>query len=85
MLKVSLQYGCPVASGLAGRALLCAIPVALSSGCGDTAAPNLLASQVRDSAGVRIVENARPADDSRLPWRIGSEPTMSIGEVTGED
>ena len=44
-----------------------------------------LVSGIRDSAGVRIVENARPADDSRLPWRIGAQPMVSIGEATGED
>lgn len=85
MAKASLHSGSPVAPRLAGRVLLFAIPVALSSGCGDGAEPNLPASQVRDSAGVRIVENARPADDSRLPWRIGPEPTVSIGALTGEE
>jgi len=85
MVKASLHSGFPVAPRLAERVLLFAIPVALSSSCGDSEAPNLPASQVRDSAGVRIVENARPADDSRLPWRIGPEPTVSIGEVTGEE
>lgn len=39
----------------------------------------------RDSAGIRIVENARPGPDSRIPWRIGAEPSVSIGEVAGED
>ncbi len=43
------------------------------------------AQVTRDSAGIRIVENARPADDSRLPWRMGSEPVVSIGEVLGEE
>ncbi len=43
------------------------------------------ASLVRDSAGIRIVENARPPEGSRLPWRIGPEPTMTIGVVDGEE
>lgn len=43
------------------------------------------AIETRDSAGVRIVENERPAEDSRLQWRIGPEPSVSIGEVAGED
>jgi len=43
------------------------------------------AQATRDSAGIRIIENARPADDSRLPWRIGSEPAVSIGEVVGAE
>ena len=42
-------------------------------------------SVTTDSAGIEIVENARPPDDSRLGWRIGSGPTVSIGEVEGED
>ena len=86
MLKTSTHSRFPVASGFAERALLFAIPVILaSSGCQDSVMPNPPASQVRDSAGIQIVENARPADDSRLSWRIGSEPTVSIGEVTGEE
>lgn len=43
------------------------------------------ASLVRDSAGIRIVENARPPEGSRLPWRIGPEPTVSIGVLEGEE
>lgn len=43
------------------------------------------AQATRDSAGILIIENARPADDSRLPWRIGPEPAASIGEVVGEE
>lgn len=41
--------------------------------------------QERDSADIRIIENARPPEGSRLDWRIGPEPTVSIGELTGED
>ena len=43
------------------------------------------ASEIRDSAGILITENARPADGSRLGWRIGPEPTVMIGAVEGED
>ena len=43
------------------------------------------AQATRDSAGIHIVENARPADDSRLPWRVGPEPAVSIGEVFGAE
>ena len=42
-------------------------------------------SESHDSAGIRIVENARPAEGSRLGWRIGLEPTVSIGAVRGEE
>ena len=40
---------------------------------------------IRDSAGIRIVENRRPAETSRLGWRIGSEPIVSIGALEGEE
>ena len=45
----------------------------------------LPASATRDSAGILITENARPAEGSRLDWRIGPEPTVSIGAVEGEE
>jgi len=44
-----------------------------------------LRSETTDSAGIEVVENARPPDDSRLGWRIGPAPTVSIGRVEGED
>ena len=42
-----------------------------------------LRSVVEDSAGITIVENARPAPDSRLPWVLGAQPSLSIGSVAG--
>ena len=51
----------------------------------DQRSPAGLHSEARDSAGVRIIDNARPADDSRLPWQIGREPTVSIGVLEGEE
>jgi len=41
--------------------------------------------ETTDSGGIEIVENARPPEGSRLPWRIGPEPSLSIGAVEGED
>ena len=43
------------------------------------------ATVTSDSAGIQIVENARPADGSRLPWRIAPEPAASIGVLEGEE
>ena len=43
-----------------------------------------LQSVVRDSAGVTVVENERPAAGTRLGWRIGPAPTLSIGAVEGD-
>ncbi len=42
------------------------------------------ATTTRDSAGIEIVENARPPEGSRL-WRVGSEPSVTIGEIEGEE
>lgn len=41
--------------------------------------------ETRDSAGIRIIENQRPPEGSRLPWRIGPEPSLSIGERVGDE
>ncbi len=42
-------------------------------------------TRIRDSAEVVIVDNARPADDSRLGWRVSPDPVISIGTVEGGD
>ena len=44
-----------------------------------------LSSEVRDSAGVTIVENARPVTGSRLDWRVGEAPAVSIGTLEGDE
>ena len=36
---------------------------------------------VWDSAGVIIVDNAHSAPDSRLSWKVGTQPSLSIGAV----
>ena len=41
--------------------------------------------EISETAGVYIVENARPPADSRLDWRIGEQPALSIGEIDGPD
>ena len=42
-------------------------------------------STTTDSAGVVIVENERPAPGSRLGWRVGRAPSLSIGAHEGEE
>ena len=39
---------------------------------------------VTDSAGVRIVESSGPAWSAGAGWRLGTEPTLTIGAVTGD-
>ena len=71
---------------------LLAVGLCVCAGCGDGASSEAgeeagreAGQETRDSTGIRIVENPRPADDSRLSWRIGSEPLVSIGEYEGDD
>ena len=71
--------------GLAMKIRIATVWVALGV-VGQTLEPSTaLEAQVRDSAGIRIIENARPADGSRLRWRIGRGPAVSIGEREGAD
>lgn len=51
----------------------------------DAAAQIMPQYHVRDSAGIRIIENDRPGEGSRLGWRIGPDPALTIGSVQGED
>ena len=68
---------------------LCLTILALTTlACGDPQSPNgrspALEAAVRDSADIRIVENSRPPSESRLDWRVGTEPAVSIGAREGE-
>ena len=46
--------------------------------------PPALEAVERDSADIRIIENPRPPAGSRLGWRVGAEPAVSIGTLEGE-
>lgn len=37
---------------------------------------------IQDTTDTVVIENERPPPDSRLPWRIGTEPSLTIGSVT---
>ena len=60
----------------------CADPRDQTSPGGDSTG---LEAAVRDSAGIRIIENRWPPAGSRLDWRVGAEPAVTIGSVDGED
>lgn len=62
-------------------ALLPASAFACDSGGGSGSG---LESLARDSAGVTIVENERPAPDTRLGWMIGEVPILTIGALEGD-
>ncbi len=65
--------------------LLALLPVAALACEQGRQSPPFLLTQTRDSAGIRIIENPQPPEGSRLPWRIGPEPIVSIGAVDGEE
>ena len=67
------------------RCVAVAIAVSATACQPDRQSPAGPGSQLRDSAGIQVVENSRPPDGSRLAWRIGPEPTVSIGMLDGED
>ena len=66
--------------------ILAGLLAVLAAAC-DTVGDSELAlrSEVRDSAGVTIVENARPVTGSRLDWRFGTAPAVSIGTQEGDE
>lgn len=66
--------------GTAGLVVL----LSATCGTGSDSGPELR-SEVRDSAGVTIVENARPATGSRLGWRVGEAPVVSVGALEGDE
>ena len=66
--------------GTAGAVVL----LSAACGAGSDSGPALRA-EVRDSSGVTIVENARPATGSRLGWRVGEAPAVSIGALEGDE
>lgn len=75
--------GIRVGPGLAGPGLAAAALLAALAACGD-GGPEGPAHAVRDSAGVELVESARPAWGDGERWSVGAEPLLRIGVVEGE-
>ena len=73
------------ADKVGSRLIAMAIAVGATACQSDRQSPSGPRSELRDSAGIQVVENSRPPDGSRLAWRIGPEPTVSIGVLEGED
>ena len=53
--------------------------------CAEPAEDERAGSVVRDSAGIRIVENAAPAWEADSEWRLGEAPLLDIGRLDGPD
>ena len=92
MMRVEPSRRCrPPLAGPQGalRPAAALIAGVLFASCGDQGsgrAPATNAPQygLRDSAGIRIAENPRPAPDSRLGWTVSPEPLVSIGTPEGD-
>lgn len=67
-------------------ALICALVAGLlgSLACGD-APPTTATGAVRDSAGIRIVENEVPAWNEGEAWHLGDDPILDLGRLDGPD
>lgn len=61
--------------------LLTALIAPLLCGCGSGAGPTFV---VRDSAGIRIVENRAPAWPAARAWRLARQPKVRIGVAEGD-
>ena len=66
-------------------ASLLALAVVLAVGCGGGEPEPAENWTARDSAGVRVVENLRPAWGPGQTWRISDEPVLEIGVEEGEE
>lgn len=63
--------------------LVCCLPY-LAGGCGGLG-EETPQYQVRDSAGITIVENKGPEWRQGEAWRLSDEPELRIGQVAGEN
>jgi hypothetical protein len=49
------------------------------------AATAAVAQATRDSAGIRIIENAKPVWTSGREWRLSEKPIVTLGGGSGPD
>ena len=75
----------PGKSGIGTRITATVAALAAVACAGGQEAQGQIRTELRDSAGIRIVENASPPEGSRLDWQLGPEALVSIGKVDGED
>ena len=66
-------------------AILVVLAATACQGSRETDSPAGPHTEFRDSGDVRIIENTGPPEGSRLDWRLGPEPLVSIGETDGEE
>ena len=66
-------------------AILVVLAATACEGSPETDSPTGPHTEFRGSADIRIVENTGPPEGSRLDWRLGPEPLVSIGKTDGEE
>lgn len=71
-----------LAGAAAGAALVAACDAGSDAPGSESARP--VEYGMRDSAGVVVVENAKPPEGSRLGWTVSASPVASIGTQEGE-
>lgn len=67
-----------------GRSPILAVIGVLAVACVSSDRTTAGAALVRDSAGVRVVENVAPAWGAGEGWRLSDEPVLEIGLLEGE-
>ena len=87
----ALDAQTPATRGVAARYLAALVPVpglvlaatlALTGCAADAPRANVVAE--RDSAGIRIVENAEPRPGAVAEWMVDGEPSVEIGVLEGD-
>ena len=66
------------------RAAVTTVAISAVVACQDDS-PGGSVTRMQRSTDVSIVDNARPGNGTRLGWQVGSEPSVSIGKLEGED
>jgi hypothetical protein len=74
-----------VKAGSAIFPVLLLVAYASSTGLDPSTLQAQATANVRDSAGVRIVETLRPAWPRGKEWLLASQPALTIGDIEGED
>ena len=60
------------------------LPLLALAACGGKGAPSAAPPTVRDSAGIRIVENTGPQWPEGAGWTVADSPSVSIGGSAGD-
>lgn len=80
-----MRMMCGISAVLSCRLLTSTMLILVGVGCGAGVDDSPSGFAARDSAGIRIVENAASAWGEGDEWRLSAEPVVHIGAVEGAD